>query len=80
MSGAEKFFPDGCDGGYGDCKKAPALRPAELNIDGAFASPFVNASESTPPSVTPGGRPRSNACSGNGKQNQNVRTGIAEKH
>lgn len=65
MSGAESFDPAGCDS-YGDLRNAPALSPAELKIDGAFCSPFVRSSESTPPIVTPGGKSRSNACRSKG--------------
>lgn len=64
-SGAEEFAQRECDL-YGDFRNAPALSPAEVKIEGALASPFVRASESTPVIVTPGGKPRSNACYGHG--------------
>lgn len=56
--------PAECDS-YGDVRNAPALSPAELKMEGAFCSPFVRSSESTPPIVTPGGKSRSNACRDN---------------
>lgn len=67
MSGADKFPTATCDA-YGDFRNAPAVRPAELKIDGAFSSPFVRASESTPPFVRPGGNPRFNAYRRNKKR------------
>ena len=66
MSGADIFPTAGCDA-YGELRKTPALSPAELKIDGAFSSPLVRESASTPFIVTPGGRPMSNACHGKGR-------------
>lgn len=60
------MFPTAGFDAYGELRKAPAVSPAELKIDGASSSPSVRESASTPLLVTPGGRPMSNACQGKG--------------
>ena len=77
MSGADIFPTAGFDA-YGELRKAPAVSPAELKIDGTFSSPLVRESASTPLLVTPGGRPMSNACHGKGTATCQVAQGILQ--